>query len=553
MSSRRILFENAFAGLLFAAGFAILFRRWLFTGFDGVFGDEGDGEILIAIVEHWHHVFAGETHWTDPTFFYPERGVLGYTDALFLYGLVHAGLRGLGFDTFTSFMLVMAVLAALGFFGFIRLACRHFGIPIIWAALGAFLFAFGNMNAVKLVQAQAYCAMLLPLVCDLLLSAWSNPNRRWSIFLAAAGGLLHALIFFTAFQAAWFFTFFLALFALLSPLIFGAPRIRLFLHEAVTRKRHVLLGYGLAFAAGIPPFLIVYIPVFLSGRARDFAEVLSNAPDARDILNVTTANWLWGEALRLAHITGRPNRPVWEVELGFTPGLFALLAGATLTFAWRLGRTTPGLGDRERWLLLLGLGVFLCWLLQLDYAGIHPWKVIWAFVPGASAVRYTFRAQTAANLFAAIVVAGALARLEAVTRGRRGAVALLVAGVVLLLVEQVNTQWPATISRRAKMAWLDAIPPAPEGCKVFYLVPRAAPADKAGWEHQADAMLFSQIRGIPTINGYSSWLPDGWDLEEPAKPGYASAVRDWAMRNGIEAGLCGLDPAQGQWTIGPPR
>jgi hypothetical protein len=83
-------------------------------------------------------------------------------------------------------------------------------------------------------------------------------------------------------------------------------------------------------------------------------------------------------------------------------------------------------------------------------------------------------------------------------------------------------------------------------------VPNAEPADRPGWFHQEQAMLLSQIRGIPTVNGYSSWFPDGWDLEEPAKPGYAAAVRDWATRNGIADGLCGLDPRKRQWTIGLP-
>ena len=33
---------------LVAAGFAWLFRRFLFTGFDGIIGDDSDGEILIG-------------------------------------------------------------------------------------------------------------------------------------------------------------------------------------------------------------------------------------------------------------------------------------------------------------------------------------------------------------------------------------------------------------------------------------------------------------------------------------------------------------------------
>ena len=48
-------------------------------------------------------------------FFYPQRGTLGYTDAFFLLGFVHAMLRILGADMFTAYMVVMAALATVGF------------------------------------------------------------------------------------------------------------------------------------------------------------------------------------------------------------------------------------------------------------------------------------------------------------------------------------------------------------------------------------------------------------------------------------------------------
>src|ERR1700731_858733 len=126
-SARRL--DCWLAPALFAIGFMLVFRGWLFTGFDGAIGDLEDGYIAIALVEHWHHVFTGAAHWTDPNFFYPQRGTLGYTDAFFLLGLVLAPLRVLGADTFTAYMVAMAALACVGFFGFRRLATRHFGLP----------------------------------------------------------------------------------------------------------------------------------------------------------------------------------------------------------------------------------------------------------------------------------------------------------------------------------------------------------------------------------------------------------------------------------------
>jgi hypothetical protein len=547
----RAKLDHAVVALLFVAGFAFVFRRWLFTGFDGIFGDDADGELLIAILEHWHHVFAGTAHWPDPSFFYPERGTLGFTDALFLYGVVHAALRALGFDAFTAFMILMAALAAIGFFGFIRLARRHFGLGLPWAGVGAFLFVFANMDAVKLIHAQAYCAMLLPIVCDLVLTAWRE-SRVWrAVALAAAAGLLHGLIFITAYQTAWFFTVFLMLFALLHPFAFGPRASLALLREAVTAKRHVAIAYAVAFAVGLIPFLKLYLPVLLSGRHRDLAEIISNSPDARDILNVTTGNWMWGEILRWLTITGRPNRPWWEVELGYTPVVFALLLATTLVLVASIRGGRERSGARDRWLLLLALGVLLSWLVQLDYFGFRPWAVIWALVPGAGGVRYTFRSQIVANLFAALVVARGLEGFGAWLRERRLPVALVAGLIGFILVEQVNLTWPATFSRREITAWIDAVPPPPAPCQVFYLAPRSAPVDRAGWIHQEQAALFSQIRNMPTINGYSSWLPEGWDLEEPNAPGYPAAVRDWAARKNL-TGLCGLDPLSGKWTIGLP-
>jgi hypothetical protein len=240
---------------LFALGFALVFRGWLFTGFDGAFGDEEDGYLALAIIEHWRHVFAGTVHWTDPIIFYPARGTLGYTDAFFLLGAADAALRGLGLDAFTAFMAVMAAVSAIGFFGFRSLAIRHFGVPPAFAAIGAFLFAFANLDAVKLIHVQAYCAMLLPVLCDLALSAWKR--ARGGAILAGVVGASYALMFLTAFQASWFFAFYLLLMALLYPAVFGRQATLALLRE-IDARRTIILAAAAGFAAGIVPFLVLY-------------------------------------------------------------------------------------------------------------------------------------------------------------------------------------------------------------------------------------------------------------------------------------------------------
>ncbi len=547
---------------LFALGFALVYRGWLFTGFDGAFGDEEDGYLALAIVEHWRHVFAGAVPWTDPIVFFPAGGTLGYTDAFFLLGAADAALRGLGLDAFTAFMVVMAAVSAIGFFGFLSLAIRHFGVPAAYAAVGAFLFAFGNLDAVKLIHVQVYCAMLLPVLCDLALSAWKG--ARGATILAGAAGAFYALIFLTAFQASWFFAFYLLLMALLYPAVFGRQATVALLHEIYAR-RTILLAAAAGFAAGIVPFLMLYVPVFLSGHSRGFAEVAGNMPLWRDLLNVTPENGAWGALFERLGIAGRPDRPVWEVELAFTPVVLAVFLGGLVLIAAQL-LPFPARGERggvrgrfreseppqgttvsaDRLLLLMGLAVVALWLLQMDYFGVRPWRAVWAVVPGAKAIRYTFRSQLVANLFVSLIVARTLASFA---RHRIAVIAL----AAVLIAEQVNLVWPPMMSRKAALAWIDATPAPPAGCRAFYVVPGAGPPERSGPQHQDDAMVFAQIRGIPTLNGYSSWFPDGWALDEPGSPGYAAAVRAWAERNHVAGEVCGLEPRTGRWVAGLPQ
>jgi hypothetical protein len=525
---------------LFAAGFALVFRGWLFSGFDGAFGDEEDGYLALALIEHWRHVLSGAVHWTDLLIFYPARGTLGYSDGFLLFGLAHAPLRLLGVDTFTGYMIVMAGLAAIGFFGFRRLAVRHFGIPPAFAAVGAFLFAFANVDAVKLIHVQVYAAMLLPGLCDLIVSGW-RAKRHGAVFGAAAG-LLYAALFLTGFQTAWFFGCLLLLLALLHPAVCGLAATRALAAEMLTGRRPLIVGAACGFAAGIVPFLLLYVPVFLAGHSRDFAEVASNMPEWRDLANVTAENAVWGGFLHRLGIADPSNRPAWEVELAFTPAVVVTFVAGVVVLAARSRRHPDG---ADRVFVMLGAAVVVLWLLQMDYLGVRPWRTVWAVVPGAKAVRYTFRSQLVANLLVALVVARVLAGMARL----RGWTMLVCA---FLLIEQVNLVWPPIMSRRAAFAWIDAVAPPPAGCRVFYVAPNAGPPGRQGPQHQDDATLFAEIRGIPTINGYSSWFPDGWALDDPASPGYAAAVRDWAERNRIGPGLCGLDPRAGRWTAGLP-
>jgi hypothetical protein len=538
------------AGLLFAFGFSRMFRKWLFGGFDGIFGDQGDARLIIAVHEHWYRVFSGNwSDWLNPPFFHPEQGVLGFTDAYLLYAAGYVPFRFLGADPFTAFMLVMAALSVIGFFGFIRLAMADFGVSAASAAVGAFLFAFANMMIVKVGHPQSYCAMLLPIVCHLIASAFKAERGGAAMLAAAAAGLLHALIFSTAYFTGWFAT----LFAIVALLFFAALRGAAIKQDAVrilSTRRHVLAAWIAGFAIGIVPFLVIHGPVWLKGHRRAFSEVLHFAPAFSDIVNLGPGNWMWRWLMLAAGILGPPERRFGEFELGFTPGVLIVVIVMTILLlrSSRARTTANAVETRTVVLTALALALFTCWLAQLSYFGVRPWYAIWALVPGAAAVRTMFRFQIVLDLAAALLVAVALDRIR-FQLSRGPLVAALLACV--LIVEQIN-RGPVSFSRAEQLAWLERVPPPPAHCRAFYLAPGPLPAGLTATTIQPDAMLVAVRLGIPTVNGVSGVYPVDWRFFDPSAPDYVPALRDWSTRNGLGAGLCGLQSRTGRWINHPP-
>jgi hypothetical protein len=541
-------------GLLFALGFAWMFRSWLTTGFDGYFGDEGDARILISLLEHWFRFYSGLVpDWRSPGFFYPERGVLGFSDAYFLYSLPYSLFRASGLDPFISFMAVMALLSAIGFASFMHLAIRHFGARAWTAAAGAFLFAFADMMAFKMGHAQSYCAMLLPLLVDLAAGALKAEKRGNAIMLAAAAGLLHALIFFTAFLTGWFFTFFCLFAALVYGLLIGRTQALALVRYLVTEKRSVAVAYGIAFVIGILPFLLIYVPVLLDGRRCSSRAFITYQPRLTDIINVGPGNLVWGALQDALGIASRKNRPVVEAELGYSPIVFTTWIGLTFAIVRRLWRDPVNARAMDRVIAALGMTLVAGWLVQLSWFGLQPWRAVFFLVPGATGVRTTFRAQIVHNLAASLLVVLALERILA-QRILSRVPALAFAGglAAVLLVEQVDPENPYSTSRARQWAWLRTLPAPPANCRVFYIVANPMPASAPWYAHQSDAIMVATLFGIPTVNGNSSLWPRDWEFQDPARPDYLEALRRWVDAKNVGDGLCGLEPRAGRWVLQRP-
>ena len=58
--------------------------------------------------------------------------------------------------------------------------------------------------------------------------------------------------------------------------------------------------------------------------------------------------------------------------------------------------------------------------------------------------------------------------------------------------------------------------------------------------YAGDSMFIALQHGIPTLNGYSAWGPEGWDLMNPPEPAYRERVTTWIKKNHLQ-GVCEFD------------
>ena len=143
-------------------GALFFFRAFWLSGFDFVFGDNGDSQLLIAVLEHWHRFFSGAVGFDEALFFYPEPSVLGYTDTYFLFALPYTAFRWISVDPYAAYMLSLLVASGFGFAGYQLLLTRHLGVRWWIAALAALIAVFGNAVQLRIIHGQSCRFTILP-------------------------------------------------------------------------------------------------------------------------------------------------------------------------------------------------------------------------------------------------------------------------------------------------------------------------------------------------------------------------------------------------------
>jgi hypothetical protein len=520
------------------------------SGFNRLMGNTGDTRLQVYLSEHWFLVLKGAQPWRDPPFFYPVKGVLGYTDTFFLYEIFFAPFRLLHADPFFAFQLTIIAMSLMGFVCFVVLARKLFRAPLVLALAGALVFTFANSLWLHEGSDQLFGIYFVPPIALIGLAAWRT--RQWrpliSIGLGVLFGLLSSLLLFTAYYVAWFSMFagvvvFVFVFVL-------APRVmKNEVVGAVETGWRSLLGAIAGAVLGLVPFWITYIPVLDQVGARNYGNALFYAAKWNDVINVGIGNVLWGGLFH--NSWSAPSPASYEDSYAVTPVLMlTVVAGAVAILVALVVRKTK-LTASLRVALALCFTAILFALLPIDTHIGSLWVVVWN-LPGATAIRAIDRIEVAASLVAAFALVALGTEAVRHWPRLRGSPVLRILAVVLLLVilaEQLNSTSASQMRRNEQIALLASVPPVPAGCTSFF-VTDSVQNRLHYYEYQTAAMMISQRLGLPTVNGYSGVKPPGWNLY-PALPGYLASVKRWTTRHGLTTGVCDFDLGTRKWGARP--
>jgi hypothetical protein len=536
------------------ASLLLSFRPFVLSGGDLLNGGPGDTRLQIAILDHWLAVLAGRAAMTSPTFFFPARHVLGYSDALVLYVPPYAIARVAGFDRYLAFAATLVVVKAVGFVAMVAFLRRTLRVDRWLALLGGVLFTVSNAYFLAAGHGQFAAVAFLPLLAVLAGAYWrhrvAGRTRPARTALVAAAVLL-GLVLFTAFYVGWFALFIGGVAAVVA-LPWVIAEVRRVGPTAVLTDGGLFLT---ALLVTLVPFAITYFPVLRQNGGRSFAEVGLFTQWIRDAVNVGPDNLVWGGVL--ARVLPPPTRDsafsLYETQRGWPPILLGIFLATAAAAVWQVrgGDLAPAARLPPRTTALLAVATLVAWASSLEVAGLTPWAVVHRLVPGASAIRVPVRLNFALNVLVvaiAMVGLGELTARTAAGHARTTALGLAVVALILVL-EQLNLAEPFALSRGRERELLAAVPPIPPSCRAFYVVRSPTDDPMAAVETQTFAMLVSADTGVPTINGYSGNVPRRWRMFL-FDADYPRHVETWVRAHRLRRGLCALDLDRRSWS--PP-
>ncbi len=493
--------------------------------------DLGDTRFNNYVLEHGYRWLLGDelhkSFW-DPPFFWPERNVAAYSDILLGVAPIYWAFRLIGIMPDTSFQLWMILIAALNYIAMFALLRWGVKVSILAACGGAYLFAFSASRAGQLGHQALlpHFFTVLALLCLFKFFEFLSGRKPGSKIAMGLFWTSIVLQFYVGFYLAWF-------------LVFGLSAFFAFSMTFEETRREVLKvfsTYGWWILSGSVCSLLAmswmgyhYYLASLELGGRPWAEVSSMVPRITSWLYMGSGHLLYGWLCKYTNIQSLPAAHEHAIGIGLiTPA--ACCYG--LWAKWRI-----------QWVRILAYSTLCIVLLAMTYPfDFYPWKIVWKYFPGASAIRAVTRIGLLLLIPFGIAVGLALNSI------RRWPVAFVL--LALICAEQAYTG-PYYNKLESRKQIREIASQIRDDCSAFYYIKEVSyrQGQEPVWKYQIDAMWVQMEVSKPTLNGYSGNFPRRWNLwDNVASTGeefhdIKCAMHSWADLHGLDPkSICLVNP-----------
>ncbi len=511
---------------------ALFFRQQLFSNGTLIFGDQYDGLIEFSLLQHWYNFFHGIENWRIAGYFYPYPDTLGYNDGYFLYGVIYTLIRVFKINPFIAAELVNVIIRLLGFYAFFYLCHRKLGLKFWACLLTTAIFSLSSSAFLQAGHAQLLSVSFAPLLTIFIINYFEallvTQNTYRAILWGSIAGIFYATWLISTYYMAWFYTLFaciLLFFMALSQYRYRLLAIKKPLFMAIFIPMLVTL-------IALIPFLMIYLPIAHQTGMHPY--IREWIPSIFNLINMGNENLLWGKIITLFHFPGEG-----EITVGY-PFIFLMVLIFSIIYSVTITQEDSNIFYRS-----LTYAIIVSILISISIFHFSLWHDIWKFFPGAKGLRTVCR-YWVFLLFPMCVLVSYYLSMRVVWS--RSVINFLIP--ILLIAEQINLAHTVHLNTKTQQAFLESIKPIPKQCQSFFVVgTRYGDTSPSAtyYLNNVDAMMISEIVGVRTINGFSTFAPPDWKFEYYPKETYLDRVKLYAKKHGISAGLCSFDINQMKW------
>lgn len=261
-------------------------------------------------------------------------------------------------------------------------------------------------------------------------------------------------------------------------------------------------------AAILLPFIYVYMPILKEKGGYSYDYIIAQLPEPVDIINVPKHNLALGTwVYNTLHLTDRG----FSIELieGFSPILLFLLGAGLILPRKRTNTTSIKKIIEQTCCASISPAILVCILftLKLSSNGISLWYLIYKFIPAGQSIRVP--ARFFLFLQFPMTIAATIYCNELIKKVKFKTIILcaliFISFFFNISLHGVSSFW----NKSERISAMQGVSVPPEECIAFYLIDTVNQIENTG-QFQADAFEIATLYRLPTINGISGQIPEGW-------------------------------------------